>query len=116
MNHRRRQRAVTARPHLEKHIRMAADPNAPRVNNYGFHSARPSGDDVVRKNERRRARVVTPEQESFAVREIRRREIGAKGKAEAGVSVSVADVGCRKPVRTAQDIEETREPPAGITD
>jgi hypothetical protein len=53
---------------------------------------------------------MTPEQKGFAVGELRRREIGAKGKAEAGVAVPVAHVCGRDPVRTAQDIEETCQP------
>ena len=53
---------------------------------------------------------MTPEQESFAVCEIRRRKIGAEGIAEAGVFVPVADVRRRYPVGTAEQIKKAAKP------
>ena len=44
------------------------------------------------------------------MREIRRREISAEGKAEAGVLVPVADVRCGDPIGAAEQTQETAEP------
>ena len=93
MDHRQGEGAVGARTHLQKHVRLAADADTARVHNDGFHSARPGGDDVVGQYERRGARIMTPEQERFAVREVRGREIRAEGVAKTGVPMPVANVG-----------------------
>ena len=101
---------------MQQHVRLAADADASGIDNDGFHATRPGGYDVVSENKRCRTGVVAPQKERFAVREIRRREVSAKGKAEAGVPVPIADVGCGDPVGAAEDIEEARQPAHRIID
>ena len=53
---------------------------------------------------------MAPEQESFAVFEIRGRQIGTEGIAEAGVFVPIANVRRRHPIGTADQIKQSPKP------
>src|SRR5581483_2679549 len=110
------QRAVSAWARLQKDVGLSADADAARIDDNGFHAARARLDDIVREDQRSRARVMTPEQKSFAVLEIRRRQIAAEGVAEAGVLVPVAYVRGRNPVRTADRVKQSPQPALGVVD
>src|SRR5262245_13548968 len=70
----------------------------------------------MRENQRRRARVVPPEQEKVTVRDVGGRNLNPKRVSKPGVFVPVADVGRGYPIGTAEKIQKTGQPPFGIGD
>src|SRR5262249_1971364 len=116
VNQRQRKSAVASRPDLKQHVSLAADADAARINHDGFHSPRPRRDDVMGQHQRCRAGIVSPKQKSFAMREVRCRQIGAECVAESRVPVPVAYVGRGYPVRAAEQVEKTAQPAFDIID
>src|SRR5262249_51818186 len=94
----------------------AGDSNPARIDSDDLHAAFSRRHDVMREDQRRRARVVSPEQEKVTVRHVGRRNLNAKRISKPGVFVPVAYVGRGYPVRTAEKIKKTRQPPFRIGD
>ena len=63
-----------------------------------------AADDVMRQDQRCRARVVTPEQKGIAVRDIGRWNFNAEGISEARILMPIANVSCRNPVRAPEAV------------
>ena len=114
IDHRQRQRAVGARPHLQQHVGLRRDADPARIDRDDLHAAFPRRDDIMREDQRGRARIVAPEQKRAAVRHIGRRNFHAERVGKAGVLVPIADVSRRSPVGTAEAIEKPRQPALGI--
>ena len=110
------QRAVGTGSDLEQYVRLAGDPHPARIDGDDLHAAFSRRDDVMREDQRRRARVVSPEQEKVTVRDVGRRNLNAKRVSKPGVFVPVADMGRGYPVWTAEKIEKTGQPPFRIGD
>ncbi len=105
MNQCERERSIGAGPDLKMNIRLCRDPDSPRVYGDNFHAAFSCTDDVVSEYQRRKARIVAPEEKRFAMREVWSGKIHAEGVTETGIAMPVTDVGRRDPVRAAEGIE-----------
>src|SRR6476619_13381 len=104
VDHRQCERAVGARTDLQKNIGLSGDADAARIDGNDLHAALSRGDDVMREDQRCRARVMTPEQKGTAMRHIWRWNFHPEGISEPRVFVPIADVSCGDPVRAAEAV------------
>src|SRR4030095_4731796 len=107
---------VGTRSDLEQYVRLAGDSHPARIDGDNLHATFSRRDDVMRENQRRRARVMSPEQEKVTVRDVGRRNLNPKRVSKPGVFVPVADGSREYPIGTAEKIEKAGQPPFGIGD
>jgi len=104
VDHRQCERAVGARTDLQQNIGLSGNADPARVDGNDLHAALSGRDDVMRQDQRCRARVMTPEQKGIAVRDIGRWNFNAEGISEARILMPIADVSCRNPVRAPEAV------------